>query len=221
MTHLQTELKQLKEATSEMMDLVKSQLEKSKEAFINFDTELAEEIIHHEKRINAMELSIDRDCENIFALFNPVATDLRFVISILKINSDLERIADHAKGVANYVLELEKPADASIIELVKMIKMFDIAITMVEDIATAFDTEDTKLARKVYKKDSTINKINKNSSKIIREFVKEKPDEMRSALFLFSTIRKVERVGDHVKNIAENIIFHIDAKVLKHKKKKK
>lgn len=218
MTHLETELRQLRQAIIEMMILVKKQLEKSKEAFINMDTEIAQEIIHNETRINAMELSIDRDCENIFALFNPVATDLRFVISMMRINSDLERIADYADGIAKYVIELDKPFSKDILNAVQMNEMFDIAISMVNDIYIAFDEEDTALARKVYKKDAALNRINKNASKVISEFVKEAPATFRSSLFLFSAIKKIERVGDQVKNVAEELIFYLEVEVLKHKK---
>jgi phosphate transport system protein len=220
MTLLEIELKQLRQAILEMMALAKKQLEKSKDAFVNMDGEIAQEIIHTEKRINAMELSIDRQCENIFALFNPVATDLRFVIAMLKINSDLERIADYADGIADYVIEIDKPFSKDILNAVQMNEMFDIAISMVNDIYVAFDKEDTALARKVFKEDAALNEINAKASKIISEFVEETHTIFRSSLYLFSTIRKVERVGDHVKNVAEVIIFYLEAEVLKHKKKK-
>ncbi len=220
MTLLEIELKQLRQAIIEMMALAKKQLEKSKDAFVNMDTEIAQEIIHTEKRMNAMELSIDRHCENIFALFNPVATDLRFVIAMLKINSDLERIADYADGIADYVIDIDKSFSKDILNAVQMNEMFDIAISMVNDIYVAFDKEDTALARKVFKEDAALNEINANASKVISEFVKETHTLFRSSLYLFSTIRKVERVGDHVKNVAEVIIFYLEAEVLKHKKKK-
>lgn len=220
MTHLEAELEQLKEAILEMMVLAKVQLEKSKWAFLAKDTELAEEIIHNEKRMNALELSVDRDCENILALFQPVATNLRFVISMLKINSDLERIGDYADGVADYVVDLDKPIPKKALEATRIREMFDIAISMITDIQTAYEDGDTSLARKVYKKDAELNSINSNASLVISDLTKENPDNIRSLLFLFSTIRKIERVGDHIKNIAEDIIFHLEAKVLKHKKSK-
>lgn len=218
MIHLDTELGQLKLAIIEMMELVDHQLEKSKEAYINMDTDLAEEIIHTEKRVNAMEISIDRDCENLFALLTPVATDLRFVISVLKMNSDLERIGDYAENIATYVIAIESQFSIEHIKKVQLVEMFDIATEMFKDIKRAFKEDDTKLARKVFKKDKKLNKINTNTSKIIATIVKENPAQIRPSLFLFSTIRKLERVGDHIKNIAENIIFSIEAKVLKHKK---
>ena len=220
MTHLDAQLDQIKEAIFEMMIKTNRQVEKSKEAFINFDEDIAEEIVHNEKWINALELSIDRECENTFALFQPVATDLRFVISMLKINSDLERIADYAENIAKYVIEMEEPISDELIQKVKLNKMFDLAIKMTADISIAFENEDTKLAKKVFKQDKDLNKINNISSRIISEYIQSNPQEIRSALFLFSVIRKLERLGDHVKNIVEDFIFYLDAEIIKHKNKK-
>lgn len=220
MTHLEEKLGQLKHSVIEMMELVEKQLEKSKEAFMTMDTELAEEIIYTEKRINAMELSIDRECEKAFALINPLASDLRFVISVLKINSDLERIGDYAESIANYVLDAEQPFEESYLNKLNIPKMFDIATSMLIDINTAFANENAKKARKIFKKDKELNKINKNASKVINEIVKKDASKFSTSLYIFSTIRKLERLGDHVTNMAENIIFHLEAKVLKHKGKR-
>ena len=92
MTHLDIELKRLKEENLEMFELVMSQLAKGRDAMLNYDKTLAREVNFNEKRVNALELKIDKDCENIFALFNPLAIDLRFVLACLKINSNMERI---------------------------------------------------------------------------------------------------------------------------------
>ena len=221
MTHLELEIKKLKKSVMEMTDLTITQLEKSHEAFINMDADLAQEIIHNEKYVNAMELSIDRDCENIFALQNPVAGDLRFVISILKIISDLERIGDYANTIAEYVVDFQIDIDNKLIEALRVNDMFEKSIAMVRDVKEAFKAEDTKLARKTFKNDIELDEINKHSSKIIAEHVQNDPSSVRQALFLFSVIRKLERVGDHVTNIAEDLIFFSEAAVLKHKKLKK
>ncbi|NNC95288.1 MAG: phosphate signaling complex protein PhoU [Chitinophagales bacterium] len=218
MNHLESELAHLNKTIIEMMDLARTQLEKAKIAFLEYSAEVAEEIIHHEKRVNAMELAIDRDCENLLALFQPVATDLRYVISVLKINSDLERIGDLADGIADYVVDLEKPISSKAFKAVKLEEMFEITIVMMTNIQRSFETGDANLARKVYKKDAELNTINRNASRIITTMIKEVPEETRALLFLFSTIRKLERVGDHIKNVAEDTIFYLEAKVLKHKK---
>ena len=221
MTNLETDLRFLKSNLIEMMEFVKIQLEKAQEAMMNMDLELAEEIVQQERRLNAMELSIDRDCENIIALSQPVATDLRLVVSVLKINSDLERIGDYAENIATYLIDLEKPFNKKHMNELKINEMFEIGINMLGSAIDSFDEEDPKIARKLFKKDKELNKINANSSKIIAELIKKDTGIIRPLLFLFSIIRKLERVGDHNKNIAENIIFYTDAKVLKHRKKLK
>lgn len=221
MTTLQLELEKLHNSVIEMAELGINQLKKSKEAFLNTDKDIAQEVIHNEKRMNALELSIDRDCENIFALLNPVAIDLRFVISVLKINSDLERIGDYADSIADYVVDFDIKLNKDLIKALKVGEMFDRSIAIVEDVKNAFETGDTKLARTVFKKDVELNAINKDASKIITDFVKQNPSLVRHSLFMFSVIRKLERVGDHAKNIAEDLIFYQEAEVLKHKKLKK
>src|ERR1700744_6591396 len=105
MTPLENEITTLKKELVSMWILVQSQLNNAKEAMVNFDKDLAREVLVKEKRINSFELKIDRDCENIFALHCPVAVDLRFLLAALKINTNLERIGDIAAGIAKYVVD--------------------------------------------------------------------------------------------------------------------
>src|SRR6266550_7359520 len=116
MTHLDEELKRLKSEIISMWDLVIHQLKKTQEALVTLDKDLAHEVIANEKRVNGMELKLDRDCENIFALFNPVAVDLRFVLAVLKINNNLERIGDIAEGIAKYVAYVSSSFDEKLLE---------------------------------------------------------------------------------------------------------
>src|SRR5436190_3610031 len=125
MTHLDIELKLLKTEGIEMFDLVRSQLMKAKSALLHNNKELAREVNFNERRVNALELKIDKDCENIFALFNPLAVDLRFVLAVLKINSNLERIGDIADGIARYVVETPESFDKELIEVTQIASMFD------------------------------------------------------------------------------------------------
>lgn len=121
MTHLETELQHLKDNLIEMWTLVQNQLLKAKAALINDDNDLAREIILGEKRVNAFELSIDQDCENVFALFNPVAVDLRLVLAIIKINNNLERQGDSAKGIAKLVLGTDGSFDKHLLEITRIV----------------------------------------------------------------------------------------------------
>jgi phosphate transport system protein len=219
MSHLDVELKNLKSEMLEMFALVKSQLEKSKESLIRLDKDLAREVLVNEKRVNGFELKVDRDCENIIALFNPVAIDLRFVLACLKINSNLERIGDIAEGICLFVLNIKLEPEKELLEKTRMVEMYDTGIVILDDVMNAFDKEDTKLARSVFKKDEILDDINLSANQSVAEFIRSHPDRINQSLYLLSAIRKLERVGDQCKNVAEEIIFYIEAKVLKHKSK--
>ena len=221
MSTFDTESTQLKNDLLEMALLVRTQLEKSREALLNYDTDLANEIIANDKRVNVMELKIDKYCEHILALYSPVATDLRFVLASLKINHALERIGDHAEGIGWYVIETGKRIEQELIDRFMVVQMYEKAISMLDNIYEALENEDTVLARKIFKKDDFINKKNKKATKMAIKIIKEFPEKTKMIIPLLSIVRKIERVGDLTKNMGEEIIFHIEAKVLKHKKKEK
>lgn len=202
----------------EMFNLVLSQLEKSQQALSEFDKDLAREVRVNEKRVNSFELKLDRDCENIIALFNPVAVDLRFVLASLKMNSNLERIGDIAEGIAQFVLSIKNAPDQNLLKATRVMEMFTTANSIVADVRTSFENEDTRLARNVFMKDELLDEINIASTSAVAEFIKNNPDKINQSLYMLSTIRKLERVGDQSKNIAEEIIFYVEAKVIKHKK---
>jgi len=217
---LEGELKSLKQEITAMFLLVQSQMEKVNAALIKFDKDLAREIISTEKRVNAQELNIDRECENIFSLYQPVAIDLRLVLAILKINNNLERVGDIAEGIAKFVVEANNPFHKDLLEKTGIIKMFEEVLLMVDLIETAFTNEDTALARSMFVRDEVLNNINMQAVKNVADYIKQYPDNVEEALFAVSIVRKLERVGDQITNIAEEIIFSVEAKVLKHSKKK-
>lgn len=220
MTHLDSELKQIKQQVIEMMSLVKSQLAKGKNAVLTFDKDLVHEINANENRVNAMELNIDRDIEHTLALYSPVAVDLRFVMAAFKISADLERIGDNAVGIAKYINHVNEQLTNNELEKIKFVEMYENALLMLENVFEAFEKEDTKLARKVFVKDEVLNNINLNAASITIQLIQQSPDKINNYLYLLSIMRKLERVGDLAKNIAEELIFYIEAKVLKHNKKK-
>lgn len=219
MTHLDIELQHLKAETIKMWMLVNLQLEKGKTSLLKLDKDLAREVILSERRVNAYELKLDRDCENIFALFNPVAVDLRFVLAVLKINNNLERTGDIVEGIAKFVLNVDHTFDKQVLEITRIVEMYEAANSMMETVLEAFDKEDTTMARRVFKKDELLDEININANKIVADYVRANPDNTEGALYLLSIIRKLERVGDQAKNMAEEIIFYVEAKVLKHRSK--
>ena len=221
MTHLEEELNMLRSELTEMWLMVISQLHKTREALLQFDKDLAREVVSTEKRINSLELKIDRDCENIFALFNPVAVDLRTVLAVLKINNNLERSGDIAEGIAKYIIYADQPFNPELLESTQILRMYDETNAILEDVLKAFEAEDTRLARSIFKRDEIVDEINVKANKVVADFIRSHPEKIEEALYLISMIRKLERVGDHCKNIAEEIIFNIEAKVLKHKSKKR
>lgn len=217
MSHLDIELQQLKADTIKMWTLVNLQLAKAKESLLNLDKDLARQVILSEKRVNASELKLDLDCENIFALFNPVAVDLRFVLAVLKINSNLERTGDIAEGIAKFVINVDKNFDKKLLEITRAVEMYEAAINMMNEVMDAFDKENTVIARKIFQQDELLDEINNKANTEIADYIRNHPNSIEQALYLLSVIRKLERVGDQSKNMAEEIIFYIEAKVLKHR----
>jgi len=219
---LETELGELKTDLIEMTFLVKGQLDKCIAAFYTFDKDLAKEVIKNEKRVNASELKIDSKSEHILALFNPVAIDLRFVVASLKMVSDLERIGDNAKGISQYVVKFDKPYDSELIEKLRFKEMTDNALDMLSILSESFETDNTKLARTLFSKDEILDDINVKANQVVTNYVmnEKDPEKILQAIYFLSIIRKMERIGDYATNIAEEIIFYVKAKVLRHKKKK-
>jgi len=218
--HTEQEMMALKEEVSEMWKLTYSQLEKSKQAFLNNDVELAREVVSREKRLDAFELKIDSDGENYIALYNPVAIDLRLVLSIIKISSTLERIGDFAESIARHVIEDECTImDSTIIEELEIETMFDITISMLMDCFVALESENTKLSGKILAKDDQIDELYHKAIYILSDYIQKNPAQATCGLKTMLLIRKLERIGDHCSNIVEEIVFYIDAKVLKHAKK--
>jgi phosphate transport system protein len=219
MTHLDTELKLLRAEINEMWMLVITQMNKAKVALIDFDKDTATDVDINEKRVNVYELKIDRDCENILALYNPVAIDLRFVLAVLKINYNLERIGDYAQGIALMIKDMEKPFQKNLFDKTGVIEMYEECIVMLCDTLQAFEKENNQLARTIFGRDEKLDAINRKANTTIGEYIKMNPNEIEHGLNILSVVRKLERVGDQTKNIAEEIIFYIEAKVLKHRTK--
>lgn len=216
MIHLDRELEQLKKSTTAMWILVQSQIEKAYKALAANDKDLAREVIANEKRVNSMELKIDSDCEDLFALYSPVASDLRTVLATLKINTNLERIGDLAEGICKHILSEENAFDKELLKASDIQQMYDVVIEIMKDVLQAYIKEDTKLARTIFKKDEILNEINMLATKNITEYIGSDISKIEAGLNFLSIIRKLERVGDQITNIAEEIIFSHEAKVLKH-----
>lgn len=216
MTHIPSELKALKATISEMWNLVNSQMVKARYALENYDKDLVSEIMNNEKRVDAFELKLNMDCENILALYSPVANDLRLVLSALKTNYNLERVGDYAYNIACLVKDLEHPIDPECFAEMGLKEMFDTSLSMLTNTYNAFEKEDGALAREIFRKDELLDQIKNRSNRVAANLIKTKPEEAINILSLLSVVRKLERVGDQTKNMAEEIIFYLEAKVLRH-----
>ncbi|HET8572666.1 MAG TPA: phosphate signaling complex protein PhoU [Edaphocola sp.] len=217
MAQIENALNQIRTEVFNMWTLAENQLEKAKTALLHFDQDLAREVKAIEKRVNATELKIDRDCEHLLALHAPVAVDLRFVLAILKINTSLERVGDTADSIAKYILHQPHPYPAGLLEQSGLSDMFDQALSILSSAREAFGFENTRLARTIFHQDEVLNDMNAHALPFAVNYIKENPAETEAVLNTISIMRRLERIGDHAKNIAEETIFYVEAKVLKHK----
>lgn len=221
MNHLDKELFAIKEKVNEMWSLAEFQVLAGKDALLNSDEELTKKIIKRGKKVNAYDIKIDRMCENIFALYNPVAVDLRWLMAILKINSNIERIGDSAEGIARLIREAKGPIEPELLATSQVVEMYEAAEVMLAEVQRAFYEENTELAREIIKQDKLLNKIHMKTDKVIIQYIQSHPENINQSLKVSGIIRKLERIGDQITNIAEEIIFYVDAKVVKHKQKSK
>ena len=209
---IESELVLLKKEIDEMWTLVYNQLDRAGESVLTLDRKLAQQVQVHERRVNAFELKIDSDVEDIIALYTPVAIDLRFVLAMLKINTNLERLGDFAEGIARFAIEeKELTLDADLIKNLRLEEMIRQMLDMFELAKRALQEENQELAQ-------VLDEINAHASHLLADYIVKHPESALSCLNLASVFRKLERAGDHITNIAEEIVFYIDAKVLKHHK---
>ncbi|MBQ8565499.1 MAG: phosphate signaling complex protein PhoU [Bacteroidaceae bacterium] len=217
MVYIQQELEKLKSELLEMWDLVNSQLNRAGEALLSLDKEIAKDVMCREKRVNAFELKIDSDCEDIIGLYNPVALDLRFTLSSMKISTNLERIGDFCEGLARFVLDYpEVNIESDLFERTGIKEMITIVKEMLRRTRDAYEQESSALATSIFAMDTRVDELNRAAVPIIAEHLQQVPERAFECLNLISIIRRLERMGDHCNNIAEDVVFYIDAKVLKH-----
>ena len=217
MKHMERELADIKETVNEMWRLVISQLEKAKQSFLTGDIDMGREVMSREKRINAYELKIDSDCENYIALFAPVAIDLRLVLSLIKISNTLERIGDFANGVAVHVVKDDCLGfTKALSEELRMEELFDMLLRMLTDSFVVLQSENTELVGRILAQDEDVDQIYDDSIGVLSKYLANHPDQIPCGLKTLLLIRKLERIGDHCSNIVEEIVFYVDAKVLKH-----
>lgn len=214
---IESELVLLKREIDEMWNLVYNQLERAGDAVLALDRELAHQVLVRERRVNAFELKIDSDVEDIIALYNPVAIDLRFVLAMLKINTNLERLGDFAEGIARFAINCKEQAlDEELIKQLRLEEMISQVLSMLALAKQALQEESQELATAVFAKDNLLDEVNANATAVLADYISQHPESALACLNLVGVFRKLERSGDHITNIAEEIVFFVDAKVLKH-----
>ncbi len=203
----------LNQLGAEMFNLCINQMENSIEAYLTQNKDLAENVIYREYRVSALILNIDHECEQFLIIHKPVGNDLRFVMVMRKIIYDLKCVGDHALGISKYTAESDMLPDKKLLKTLRMNEMFSYAVSMLEDIHEAYLDLDSQRAHKVFKKERKLNEINFNTISVISILLKNEVDLIDQSLLLFTIIKKMERVGDLVTSIAQEIIFYREAVV--------
>jgi len=219
MTHLEEEILKTKTETTKMFEIVTNQVENAYKALFTKDVALAMNIREKEYQVNHMELEIEKRVENIFALFNPVAIDLRFLISVLRITYNLERIGDSSKAIAKFIIKKKYILDEDIIGKINLNEIYEMAFKSVLLAKEAFEKEEVKLAYKLIEKGGDLEELCDEAQIKIAEYIRHNPDKTEYGLGILSLLRKIERMEDQSRNIAHEIIFYLEAKILKHQGK--
>ncbi len=213
--HFDEELKSLNENLLKSAALVQESIFKSVEALKERNADLAKVVIANDAIIDEMENVIDDDVFNMVARHQPVASDLRFLLMTMKLNTDLERIADCAADICQWVLELvPQPLLKPLIDIPKLSQ---IAQGMVKKAIDAFVRRDAEMARAVVLSDTEADRLRDLiQNELINDFLAKDPKSATRAVPLLLITRYLERICDHATNIAEDIIYMVEAKVVKH-----
>jgi phosphate transport system protein len=212
--HLQTELEQLKTKLLYLGGMTESCMRKAGMALKAMDPALAREVIEADNLVDLKEVEIEEDCLKILALHTPVANDLRFVIATLKINNDLERVSDLAVNIAERVIYLHKQPPVPI--PFDFDGMWQKSLAMVKSALDCFVSGDIGLARKVCDDDDAVDAINKAMYDKVFGGIKKNPEYVESFIHYLSVSRHLERVADYATNIAEDVIYMIEGKIVRH-----
>jgi phosphate transport system protein len=208
------ELEQLKNKLLEMSSLVEAGIERSIRAVVHKDRGAAAEVLENEDRINAIELEIDALAINLLALHQPMASNLRFIVAALKINTNLERMGDISVNIAHTARSLmDAPSSKPIIDIPLMAGLVQ---SMVRKSLDAFVARDTNLARSVLVSDDAVDSLRTACYHELVSFMEKDPRNVPQALHLLSVARGLERLADHSTNIAEHVLFYVKGIDVRH-----
>lgn len=212
--HFDEELKTLKGRLLQMASLAEESIAKAIKALVERDKKLAEDVIKSDEAINLLEIDVDELSLKLLALRQPIATDLRFITSALKINSDLERIGDLSVNIAQRALDLmEHPLLKPLIDIPRMAQL---AQKMVKDSLDAFVNRDADLARNVCMRDDEVDQLNHQIFRELLTYMIQDTKAITRAVDLILVGRHLERIADHATNISEDVVYLVKGKTIKH-----
>ncbi|MBI4970856.1 MAG: phosphate signaling complex protein PhoU [Candidatus Omnitrophica bacterium] len=212
--HFHEDLKELKQRLLRMGLLVEETVEKAIQALLKRDSILANQVVAGDKVINQLEIEIDEMGHSLIALGQPMAVDLRVVTSILKINTDLERMGDHAVNIAERsLIVMKEPVLKTHIHLPEMAQA---ALKMLKDALDAFVNGDVELARSVLKRDDEVDDYNDEIYQQIVELMQKDPSIVKTGMSLIIIGHNLERIADLANNIAEDVIYMKQGKEVRH-----
>jgi phosphate transport system protein len=212
--HFEAELQTLKNRLLTMGALVEERAHQAIKALVNRSQESAEQIIASDKEVNDLQIDIDDRCLKLLATQTPLASDLRLITSAMKINSDLERIGDQAVNIAENVIKLLPQPPLK--PLIDIPRMAEIAQQMTRDALDSFVKRDVTLARDVLRRDDEVDSLKDQVFRELLTYMMADPGTIQRALALILISRNLERIADHATNIAEDVIFLVEAKDVRH-----
>src|SRR3954452_24181699 len=212
--HFQDELEQLKSRLLEMGGLAEEQERLSVKGLVDRDHDLIARTLSGDDPLNALHIEVDNRCFTLLALHQPMAVDLRAIVAAVKINTDLERVGDLAINIAEAVARYMRHAPVK--ELIDIPRMATIAQSMLRDALDAYVRRDTALAQRVLDADDGLDALKTQVFRELLDFMLKDPGTIEPALDLILISRHLERIGDHATNIAEDVIFMVLAKDVRH-----
>ncbi len=212
--HIDAELNRLKSELVRMASLAETAIGLAVKALVSRDAELAQQVIASDNTINMLEIEIDELCLRMLALYQPEARDLRFIAMTLKINSDLERMGDQAVNIAERTRELLK--EPLLKPLMDIPRMADVAQRMVKESLDAFVQQDVERARAVCRRDDEGDRLDDQIFRELLTYMMEDPKTITRSVNLILVSRHLERIADHATNVAEDVIYLVEGKTIKH-----
>jgi len=213
--HMKREIDRLKQMLMSLCQVVEDNLRQAVKSIKEQNAELAREVIEKDVEIDQMEVDVEEECLKILALYQPVAIDLRFIITALKINNDLERIGDLAVNLAERSVFLAAQETANV--FLDLDAMTEKTESMLRKSLEALVNMDSKLAYEVCAADDEVDAMNHQMYLEVQDEIRAHPDRTQSLIHVLSASRHLERVADHATNIAEDVIYMIEGRIVRHK----